>query len=468
MKQSKHTKCALTASILSMIVCCAMLIGSTFAWFTDSVTSAGNKIVAGKLDVALEWANGTEALETAAWKDASTAAIFDYDLWEPGYAEVRHVRISNKGNLALKYEIRIVANGEAGKLADVIDVYYIQGGRQIGSRNQLDESNKIGTLADILKKPYAGKGHITGMKDNVVSSDIATIALKMQESAGNEYQGMSIGTDFSIQLVATQYTEENDNFDNQYDKDAGFPVNASTGAEINHAIANSSNAEITLISGSNITDEIAIPNGKTVKLTLDEGSSVHPNGTYGVRVKKGGELTLSGMGTISGNGYQIPVSNSGILTINDNIKISLTNPGLTEGVLSNAGTGTLYISDGTYTAEGRSGVGVKNAGGHAYISGGNFKGGLYAFFTSGNGVTEISDGTFEGVIHSTNGTDQSSTTTIRGGNFKNGSLSTGGQSKIVVTGGTFTGYALSNVQQYLADGYIAAEHDGVITVTASK
>ena len=243
MTNSKYTKRALLASVLSVVVCAAMLAGSTFAWFTDSVTSAGNIIKSGNLDVALEWANGTEALDTAEWKDASTNAIFNYDLWEPGYTEVRHVRISNKGNLALKYEIRIAANGEVSKLADVIDVYYIKDGKQITGRTGLTDENKIGTLSQVLANPYAAKGHILA-GDN--AADVATIALKMQESAGNEYQNLSIGTDFSIQLVATQYTSEKDSFDDQYDKDA--PLNfvpVATADELTKAVADGENVSLT-------------------------------------------------------------------------------------------------------------------------------------------------------------------------------------------------------------------------------
>ena len=243
MTNSKHTKRALLASILSVVVCAAMLAGSTFAWFTDSVTSAGNIIKSGNLKVALEWANGTEALDTAEWKDASTNAIFNYDLWEPGYTEARHVRISNKGNLALKYEIRIAANGEVSKLADVIDVYYIKDGKQITSRTGLTDENKIGTLSQVLANPYAAKGHILAGENAV---DVATIALKMQESAGNEYQGLAIGSDFSIQLVATQYTSESDSFDDQYDKDA--PLNfvpVATADELTKAVADGENVSLT-------------------------------------------------------------------------------------------------------------------------------------------------------------------------------------------------------------------------------
>ena len=46
----------------------------------------------------------------------------------------------------------------------------------------------------------------------------------MQESAGNEYQGLSIGSAFAVQLVATQDTVESDNFDDQYDINANYPT----------------------------------------------------------------------------------------------------------------------------------------------------------------------------------------------------------------------------------------------------
>ncbi len=55
MTQIKHTKRALLTSVLAMLVCVALLIGSTFAWFTDNVTSGINRIVAGNLDVELAY-----------------------------------------------------------------------------------------------------------------------------------------------------------------------------------------------------------------------------------------------------------------------------------------------------------------------------------------------------------------------------------------------------------------------------
>ena len=221
MTKRHFTKKALLMSILSLVLCISMLVGTTFAWFTDSVTSSGNIIKSGKLEVGMYWADGTQAVPTAkeGWTDASKGAIFNYDNWEPGYVEVRHIKIANEGTLALKYKVNIVANGEVSDLADVIDVYYVDPALQIADRSELTEGKKLGTLTEVL----AALGQTGNGTLKAGQVDTITIALKMQETAGNEYQEKSIGTDFSIQLVATQLTYEGDDFDNQFDKDALFP-----------------------------------------------------------------------------------------------------------------------------------------------------------------------------------------------------------------------------------------------------
>ena len=108
---NKATKRALLSSVLALFLCFSMLLGTTYAWFTDSVTSANNIIQSGTLDVEMEWAEGKEIPSSANWKDASTGAIFNYDRWEPGYVEAKHLKITNAGTLALKYQLRILANG---------------------------------------------------------------------------------------------------------------------------------------------------------------------------------------------------------------------------------------------------------------------------------------------------------------------------------------------------------------------
>ncbi len=223
MTKQKSTKRALLLSVLSLLMCVSMLIGTTFAWFTDSVTSAGNIIKAGTLDVEMYWADGKNDPANATWTDASSGAMFTENvLWEPGYTEARHVKIANVGSLALKYQMRILANGVVSKLANVIDVYYFDEATQL-DRTKIANATKLGTLSEVLNNANekAISANIAGSLE-ANTEKVVTIAFKMQESAGNEYQGLAIGADFSIQLLATQYTSESDSFNNLYDADAGF------------------------------------------------------------------------------------------------------------------------------------------------------------------------------------------------------------------------------------------------------
>ena len=127
MSNTKLTKHALIVSIMAMLLCVAMLIGTTFAWFTDTASTAVNKIQAGTLNVALEMYDGTT------WVDAEGKTLqFKVNgqipaegtqiLWEPGCTyELPQRRVVNKGNLALKYKIQITGIQGDAKLNEVID-----------------------------------------------------------------------------------------------------------------------------------------------------------------------------------------------------------------------------------------------------------------------------------------------------------------------------------------------------------
>ena len=226
MTSSKNTKRALLASVLSVMLCCAMLVGSTFAWFTDSVTSTGNKIQAGKLNIDL-LVKDTWDGEYKSVKE-SKEAIFDHDKWEPGYTDVKYIKVETTGNLALKYTLSITPykTVEAGDLAEVIDVYYAPEEVQVTGRDT-SGLKKLGTLKDVFDgaaNTVISDTLIPEPKDGeaVDTEDFATIVLKMQETAGNEYQGLSVGGGFDLRLLATQYTYEEDSFGTQYDKDATY------------------------------------------------------------------------------------------------------------------------------------------------------------------------------------------------------------------------------------------------------
>ena len=213
MTKQKATKRALLMSFLSILLCVSMLIGTTYAWFTDSVTSAGNIIKSGTLDVEMYWKDATATGAQKTYKDASEGAIFNYDKWEPGYVEAKNVKISNVGTLALQYHLNIAkTEGNIPELAKVIDVYYADGEYTLADR-EMDDLTKVGTLADVLDgMPANMAGDLEAGKD-----DFVTIALKMREEAGNEYQDLAIGTAFKVVLMATQDNVEFDSFDENYD-----------------------------------------------------------------------------------------------------------------------------------------------------------------------------------------------------------------------------------------------------------
>ncbi len=232
MTKMKSTKRALLMSALALLMCVSMLIGSTFAWFTDSVTSSGNIIKSGTLKITMEWKDATANSTQKTYIDASKGAIFNYQKWEPGYVEAKNIKIGNAGTLALKYQLNILATGAISELADVIDVYYAEGEITLAGRD-MTELTKIGTLSQVLDQI-----NTTASGDLLEGeTDYVTLALKMQESAGNEYQGLEIGSEFAVQLLATQLTSEFDSFDNQYDKDSVYgDVMVSTDAELKAAI----------------------------------------------------------------------------------------------------------------------------------------------------------------------------------------------------------------------------------------
>ena len=289
----KNTKKALLLSVMSLVLCVSMLVGTTFAWFTDSVSTGKNIIAAGNLDVEMYYA---DKLETAAadWKDASDGAIFNYQLWEPGYTEVKYITIANEGSLALKYRLDVIPTvpavpGEVN-LGDVIDVYFIDGPAASAADFADVQANwtKVGALSGLMDMtdgtatgillPENGSANYTG-PDAPKGSVTVGIALHMQESAGNEYMNKTVTDGFTVKLLATQLNWENDSFDNTYDEslellEDGDMLTEENGIQyIRHA-----NGDITLyyVTSAYTDEELIIPEGVTALGNGSIGSAASP------------------------------------------------------------------------------------------------------------------------------------------------------------------------------------------------
>lgn len=216
----KATKRTLLFSALCLILCIAMLLGTTYAWFTDSVTSSGNIIKSGNLNIKASWAEKIDGTYTDV--EQAATGIFNYQNWEPGYTEVKYIKLENAGSLAFEYELDLLPHDStATTLAEVLEVYYLTPAQAITDR-ALTGMLPVGTLNAIMANNIGfGSGVLLPAGQNVAGYPageiIIAVALHMQESAGNDYMNQSVGNGFDLRVRATQFTHEDDSFNKNYD-----------------------------------------------------------------------------------------------------------------------------------------------------------------------------------------------------------------------------------------------------------
>ena len=243
MVSKKNTKKALLMSALSLLLCCSMLIGTTFAWFTDEVTSGKNQIIAGNLDVELEYAKVVDGQITGWDTVAGKTAIFDPNaLWEPGRVEVVYLKVSNLGTLALKYQLGVNVYKEiTGKTEDGKDINLSE--HLVFKVVEMPDALTTYTDREVAQltagtekglKDYNGETKALDPKDGANDEDYVALIVYMPETVGNEanYRGTAIPTiELGINLFATQKDAESDSFGPNYDEFAGLPWNGETVTE---------------------------------------------------------------------------------------------------------------------------------------------------------------------------------------------------------------------------------------------
>lgn len=232
MTNKKSTKRALLLSGLALLLCVSLLVGSTYAWFTDSVTSANNKIVAGELDIELYLDKGdgngyvdiSETSESIFNMISNKAQNDNADtLWEPGKTQVAYLKIVNAGSLALKYSVAL-------KITDVTkDLHEVM---QYAITPDATRANPAAAW-----NPANGKAVVLG-NQTVTDMDVVmnpgdehcfALSVHMLEEAGNEYQGGTLN--FDLTVLAGQATVESDYFGTDYDKYAEYAYKASAKVE---------------------------------------------------------------------------------------------------------------------------------------------------------------------------------------------------------------------------------------------
>ena len=333
MTNSKNTKRALCASVLSVLLCVAMLLGSTWAWFTDSVTSGNNKIVAGNLDVELEYLNKDNQWKKVE-KDTELFSALEADgetdnLWEPGHTEVVYLKVSNVGSLALKYQLAVnVANETAFENALGEKDCHLSDYLVFGKVESNTEIPKYETREDA----WAAAGDTLGLSDYTKeavlypaeaaddpSEQYIALVVYMPTTVGNEanYRGEVIPSiDLVVSLVATQTPYEADSFNDQYDKDimictlAEFNALTEIPAGIKNVYVNINNTSLTgyskctTIGNYNISDQyIWVKDGETAPegyIATDRKNA--QNNATAYRTNKDG-LTVHVLGSLTAENY---------------------------------------------------------------------------------------------------------------------------------------------------------------------
>ncbi len=437
---NKSTKRAIFLNFIAMIICCGMLFGTTYAWFSDSIMSENNIIYAGNLDVAFEY----KADWSDKWApvDENTKIFKEGTIYEPGYTEIVYLRVSNVGTLAFKYMLSLNMANEESSVNVYGETYRLSDYLQIGTYVQ-DEYSSGFNYADILMPTLFGNRQNALKNVNLQTlstadakivdnapilpgeetAQIIVVVLTLPETFGNEVntkRGYEIPyVELGMRLFATQYTYENDSFDNQYDANVDQP-NVHEIYDLDDLDKAFEEGGQGIIKNMHMTDVKAeLAEDKSLALNM-YNSTLNGTSDNFVIVNKG-DLELTGDGTIVSN-MQGSIENYGTLYVNN---LNIVVKGSKYGFHCRAGE--VEINDIVLNAE-RGGLNVQ--GGNVTMNSGS--------------ITTTSHGTSIGYLVYAASLDSCSVT-INGGTFKyvpgyyrHGVLYAGQNASIVVNGGTFS------------------------------
>ena len=325
MNNKRATKRALLTSVMALVMCVVMLVGTTFAWFTDTASTGVNKIQAGNLKMEVTYKNTSDGEFNTL--NESTNVFMENALWEPGHVEFAVLNVKNIGTLALKYKLVINIAEEKGSksvvdnkdfnLSDYIRFAVIDGDQSNLGRDKLvaaatEKDN------DVLSAGYMKENHLVPVgKENPTSGDasekIVTLVVWMPTNVGNEANydaavAKAPVINLGINVAATQYTYESDSFDEMYDKNAQYP-------EVSYAqVSSQDDLDAAL---KNPTDANGNP---TTKVTVD----LKKDGTYTLPSLENKDVTIIG-------------TKDTVIDMKDKLNNNATNVSF-EGVTVNFGT----------------------------------------------------------------------------------------------------------------------------------
>lgn len=374
-------------------MCLTMLLGTTFAWFTDTASTSVNTVNAGDLKLGLEYAYAAESStaegptiwqpvkgignNTAILKDVGTHEGVD-KAWEPGMAKYVQLKVKNDGNLSLKYKLGLVIEEETAgrntanetfKLSNYLQAAILDGAKNFTTSGEaikaaegqdiLVKAKKLsqgciteGELYPEMKNPEAAAtsaenatsntAGAAGNADSRPSEKIITIVVYYPKSATAETSALDEASvpkiSIGVRAFAGQLADESDSDGSSYDENAPLET-ASTPEELTKAIEDALPGDTIAL-----TDDIVISSALTInkELTIDlNGKTVTATGNFAT-INREAKLTIAG-GTVKSGRYAFDVK-GGEVVVNDG------NFTAQETVCALFGGSKLTVNDGTFTS----------------------------------------------------------------------------------------------------------------------
>jgi len=320
MTSKKTTRSALFMSIIALMLCMSMLVGTTFAWFTDEVISGRNVIAAGNLDVEL-YANGDPVNSGTVLFDG-----VDPELWEPGAVAYENLQISNVGTLALKCYLELTVLNET-----VVDGYKLGDAIMVGTTDApiatgADRNDVIASVTNWAPlSGYTFRNGGIGLEAGESTNEFGVVLY--WQPKGNEYdnrfnmnnerQGEVLQLDVGVRLFATQLELEEDSFGDDYDGGAEWV----TATSIDWYLEDPTATEFVLTSGEDLAGLSAIVGGTATAdmVTYAATPATIQDNFAGKTIKLGNDIDLGNhpfapitngtgkafAGTFDGQGYTI-------------------------------------------------------------------------------------------------------------------------------------------------------------------
>ena len=371
---NRNKKRALFASAVAMLLCVTMLVGTTYAWFTDTEATGKNIIKSGNLDVELSFYRPVDGetvtdLENVAWSDVDgSTEVFDEDaLWEPGYTQIVYFKVENVGSLALKYNMSENIYTEKSGINQANEIFFLSDYlyTAVLMDKDADDITAIATRADAVNLAVNPIG--TSEADGTLAAGAVkygAMIVTMPTTVGNEANHL-IGLNnqpeigLGLTLVATQEMAEDDSFGTDYDNGATYPdafdvVDAAGLAEA--LAADAEGAKVIDMKADIVVDEVMTVSGDII-LNLN-GNDIESAVEAGRVFKMADNATLTinaedqiiEIGTDSYGVVEIPAGVTGAtVNMNGGTYVGTTDDGAFLKVRPGADKVTVTLNDVTYT-----------------------------------------------------------------------------------------------------------------------